>query len=165
MPGRPTEPALSPSAPGRRSSEWPFDQASFPWAIVDGSFQAAIFFALGNFPHHLATGDLNGDGRIDLVSHYRVAQTGIALGDTTACLSGESRNGLAFEGCDTIETVPVCGTGFDLVASKTPPIPKRTRAVRVPRFRRPRTERRRRRTPVRQEGGKEQTAVDFLSGP
>ncbi|HEY8155769.1 MAG TPA: SBBP repeat-containing protein [Myxococcota bacterium] len=50
--------------------------------------------------------DVNGDGRKDLVSRYRIQATGIAAGDTSACLTGETLDGRPFDGCDAIVTRP-----------------------------------------------------------
>ena len=45
--------------------------------------------------------DVDKDGLLDLVSHYRIPETGIAAGDPQACLRGEI-DGAAFEGCDAV---------------------------------------------------------------
>ena len=46
--------------------------------------------------------DVNDDGLTDLISHYSTADTGIASGDTEACLTGETLDGIPFLGCDYI---------------------------------------------------------------
>jgi len=50
--------------------------------------------------------DVDGDGHADMLSHHRVPESGIALGDTEACLVGETYAGKLFEGCAMITTVP-----------------------------------------------------------
>lgn len=60
--------------------------------------------------------DVNGDGFLDLLSHYRLRDTGIAFGDTQACLHAKTVEGFPIEGCDSIQTVPSgCGLGGELV--------------------------------------------------
>jgi len=53
--------------------------------------------------------DVNDDGYIDWVSHYRIEEVAVAAGDTELCLTGETLDGIPFEGCDAIVTVPYVG--------------------------------------------------------
>ena len=59
-------------------------------------------------PAHNALGhldDVNDDGIPDLVSHYKTQDTGLAVGDTEACVTGMTTGGQPFEGCDSVNIV------------------------------------------------------------
>ena len=49
--------------------------------------------------------NVDGDSDVDLVLHFETAETGIDLGDTEACLSGQTLDGTAIEGCDAVKTL------------------------------------------------------------
>jgi len=107
----------------------PFSRGVIPVAILGSeTFDAETvdpgtlaFGRNGATPAHAAGGhawDVNGDGLTDLLSHYRTQETGIAIGDTEACVTGETFDGVPLEGCDHIKTSPPgwgCGIGFELV--------------------------------------------------
>ena len=46
--------------------------------------------------------DVNGDGFMDLVAHFRAPDIGLAPGDTMACLSATTVSGERLKGCDTV---------------------------------------------------------------
>ena len=49
--------------------------------------------------------DVNHDGIMDLMTHYRTRETGIVCGDESATLTGETLDGQPTEGSDSIQTV------------------------------------------------------------
>jgi hypothetical protein len=49
--------------------------------------------------------DVNLDGHMDLMLHFKTQETGIVCGDTEAMLTGGLLDGMPFEGTDAFETV------------------------------------------------------------
>ncbi len=76
-------------------------------------------------------GDVNDDSYLDLLSHYRTQETGIAPGETQACVTGETLDGMLFEGCDEMRTVPdpKCGLGFEAALLLAPLMALRRKRV------------------------------------
>jgi PKD repeat protein len=59
-------------------------------------------------PVHDALGhaeDFDQDGDVDLVTHFTTGETGIAVGDTDACLTGVTVDGVQFIGCDVVRVI------------------------------------------------------------
>ncbi len=77
----------------------------FDAATVD---PATVVFARpdGAAPVHDRLEDVDEDGDLDLIMHFRTQDTGIADDATEACLTGETTDGQAIEGCDAIRVVP-----------------------------------------------------------
>jgi len=55
------------------------------------------------FEDHLR--DVNDDGSTDLITHYRIQEAGIEADAAEACITGETLDGIPFEGCDSIRAV------------------------------------------------------------
>lgn len=49
--------------------------------------------------------DVDGDGDMDLMMHFRTQQVTIVSGQTSACLTGNTLSGIPVEGCDVIKLV------------------------------------------------------------
>ena len=69
-----------------------------------GPLEAAPVSAGGRV--HTLLNDVNDDGVLDLVLFFKTQKTGIKAGDAQACLIGETTAPQAFQGCDSIVTVP-----------------------------------------------------------
>ena len=82
---------------------------SYTFDVYDIDVDTLLFGPSDAAPTHRAGGhieDVNGDGLLDIVSHYATQETGIAPGATLACVTGETLDGIPFEGCDAIRTRP-----------------------------------------------------------
>jgi hypothetical protein len=48
--------------------------------------------------------DVDGDGDIDMILHFKTQETGIQCGDTSASLTGETLDDQMIQGSDSIKT-------------------------------------------------------------
>jgi len=68
--------------------------------LAFGPAEAAPAHEKGGHLEHV-----NDDGFTDMLSHYRRIETGIVVGDTEACVTGETLDGIPFEGCDSVQVL------------------------------------------------------------
>jgi hypothetical protein len=87
--------------------------------VADVDMTTLVFGPDGAGPDHSRgphLDDVNDDGLTDLMAHFHTQETGIAFGETEACLTGETLDGVPLRGCDAIMTrPPMCGLGSELV--------------------------------------------------
>ena len=83
-----------------------FDATTVDWTTV--MFEGAIPAHDLSDPLVLADHqqDVDGDGDVDFVFHFRTQETGIAQGDTSATLTGQTTGGIPITGTDTVNIVP-----------------------------------------------------------
>jgi len=60
-------------------------------------------------PVHWALEDVDGDGDVDMILHFKVQDTGISEGDTEATLIGNTEDGIPISGTDSVRIVPPKG--------------------------------------------------------
>jgi hypothetical protein len=101
--------------PGNSNKVNPFSNSTVP-VVIYGSESldvldvdvATLAFGPNEAPASDSNGanavDVDGDGYDDLKCHFRVPETGIAVGDEEACLSGLTWDGALLEGCAPVDT-------------------------------------------------------------
>jgi len=57
-------------------------------------------------PIHVQQRDVDGDGRRDMVVQFKIQETGIECGDTSASLTGQTSNGVSVIGAGPVITAP-----------------------------------------------------------
>jgi YVTN family beta-propeller protein len=64
-----------------------------------------VFDGTSPLPKNNSIEDVNGDGLLDLVLHFNTQDLNLQTGDTEACLSGKTLNGMGIKGCDSVRIV------------------------------------------------------------
>ncbi len=76
--------------------------------VADIDVTTLAFGPAGAAPAHARGGhleDVNDAGFTDLVTHYRQKETGVAAGDTEACITGATLGGVPIEGCGDVNVL------------------------------------------------------------
>jgi hypothetical protein len=79
--------------------------------LTDESFDAStvdpptVIFAEAQ-PKHWALEDVDQDGDVDLVLHFKCQELALALEDEVACLDGYTYGGTNIWSCDSVSVVP-----------------------------------------------------------
>jgi hypothetical protein len=81
--------------------------ADFDATTVDA--ETVRFGPAGAEAVHWALEDVDDDGDIDMILHFRTQDTGIKAGDTEAELTGKTIDGVGIHGSDSVRTVPPKG--------------------------------------------------------
>ena len=74
-----------------------------PSTLLFGPYSATPAHDLsksGVFQDHMQ--DVDGDGFMDLVTHFWLQESGLGEADSEACLTGVTLSGMRFEGCDSV---------------------------------------------------------------
>lgn len=77
--------------------------STFDATAVDRS--TVIFAGASPLPVGQTPEDVNGDGLLDVVLHFKTQDLNLQIGDTEACLTGKTFSGQEFEGCDSVRIV------------------------------------------------------------
>lgn len=76
---------------------------TFDATTVDPS--TVVFAGASPLPIGKSPEDVNGDGLLDVVLHFKTQDLNLQPGDTQACLSGDTFSGQEFEGCDSVRII------------------------------------------------------------
>ncbi len=88
--------------------------------LTEGSFDAAsinattVLFGQTGYeaePVHYAFDDVDDDGDMDIIFHFRTQETGLEAEDTEAILTGQTTDGTKITGTDSVRVVPPKGKG------------------------------------------------------
>ncbi len=95
--------------------------------LTEGSFDAAsvntttVMFGKTGYeaePVHYAFDDVDSDGDLDMIFHFRTQDTGLETEDTEATLTGQTMDGVEITGTDSVRIVPPEGKGKPNKSSK-----------------------------------------------